>query len=155
MIRSNKVKLPADIILNLIDKYSESIASYYGKINKKLRANKPKYLKKEEKFNLYYFPSSYKLKDNTARLTIGKYTALNYNTYNGNKLYKITDRKYYNKHLISLNGNPFIHLNHYPIQSKQYFEQVKMRRGDVNSEISNNIRNWSYLHQQIRSVGLF
>ena len=45
---ANKVKLPADIILNLIDKYSEGIASYYGKINKKLRANKPKYLKKEE-----------------------------------------------------------------------------------------------------------
>jgi len=58
-----------------------------------------------------------------------------------------TNNYNYNKHLIKLNGNPFIHLNHYPIQSKQYFENVKMRRGDVNSEISNNIRNWSYFKE--------
>ena len=53
----------------------------------------------------------------------------------------------HNKRLISLNANPFIHLNHYPIQSKQYFEKVKMCRGDVNSEISNNIRNWTYFKE--------
>ena len=57
------------------------------------------------------------------------------------------DNKNNNKHLISLNANPFIHLNHYPIQSKQYFEKVKMSRGDVNTAISNNIRNWAYFKE--------
>jgi len=99
---SNKEKLPADIILNLIDKYSEAITSYYGLINKKISANKPKYLNKDEKFNLYYFPSSFKLQSNTARLTIGKYMAENYNKYN-NDLLKITDRKYCNKHNLCSN----------------------------------------------------
>ncbi len=99
---ANKEKLPADVILNLIDKYSEAISSYYGRINKKLPANKPKYLKKDDKFNLYYFPSSYKIEGNTARLTVGKHTAVNYNSYN-NKLYKISDRKYCYKHNLCKN----------------------------------------------------
>jgi len=99
---SNKEKLPADIILNLIDKYSEAITSYYGLINKKISANKPKYLNKDEKFNLYYFSSSFKLQYNMARLTIGKYMAENYNKYN-NDLLKITDRKYCNKHNLCSN----------------------------------------------------
>ena len=33
-------------------------------------------------------------------------------------------------------------LNHYPIQSKEFFEKVKMSRGDVDSNI--NVRDWNY-----------
>ncbi len=98
---TNKEKLPADLTLNLIDKYSEAITSYYGLINKKISANKPKYLNKDEKFNLYYFTSSFKIQANTARLTVGKHIAENYNKYNGNLL-KITKRKYCHKHNICL-----------------------------------------------------
>ena len=35
-------------------------------------------------------------------------------------------------------------LNHYPIQSKKWFERVKMTRGDVGSPLLDNLRNWDY-----------
>jgi len=40
--------------------------------------------------------------------------------------------------------NDKIHLNHYPIQSKEFYEKVKMDRGDVTVKELNNIRNWDY-----------
>lgn len=93
---TNSSKLPADIILNIIDKYYEAIKGYYGKLNKKMKANKPKYLAKTDKFNLFYYPSSYKRINNDVRLTVGKYIANNYNNYCKNSLNKFNDRKYYN-----------------------------------------------------------
>lgn len=51
------------------------------------------------------------------------------------------------KTLRKVNGNPFIHLNHYPIQSKEYFENVKMQRGDVNSKNATNLRDWKYFQE--------
>lgn len=35
-------------------------------------------------------------------------------------------------------------LNHYPIQSKDFFEKVKMTRGDVNQIEYQNVRDWKY-----------
>jgi hypothetical protein len=35
-------------------------------------------------------------------------------------------------------------LNHYPIQSREYFEKVKMTRGDATSDELTNIRDWNY-----------
>jgi len=40
--------------------------------------------------------------------------------------------------------NHLIHLNHYPIQSWEFFEKVKMTRGDVNTKSSDTIRNKKY-----------
>ena len=97
---NNKGRIPADITLNLINKYYEAITSYYGKIGKKLKANKPKFLDKTDRFNLYYFSSSFKIINNIGRLTVGKYISDNYNTFNKNELYKINDRKYCNKNNI-------------------------------------------------------
>jgi len=96
----NKIKLPADIILNIIDKYYEAIKSYYAKLAKKLKATKPKYLDCTERFNLFYYPSSFKIIDNKIRLTIGKHIADNYNNFHENKLYKISNRKYCNSNNI-------------------------------------------------------
>lgn len=45
------------------------------------------------------------------------------------------------------NGNSLIHLNHYPIQSEEYFEKVKITRGDVNSKIDDKIRDWNYFKE--------
>lgn len=42
-------------------------------------------------------------------------------------------------------SNIFI-LNHYPIQSKEYFEKVKMYRGDVFQAWADNVRNWTYFN---------
>ena len=37
-----------------------------------------------------------------------------------------------------------LRLNHYPIQSKRYFESNKMQRGDVASQNADRIRDWRY-----------
>jgi len=37
-----------------------------------------------------------------------------------------------------------IQLNHYAIQSKEFFGNVKMTRGDATTPTSNSIRNWDY-----------
>jgi putative transposase len=149
---ANKEKLPADIILNLIDKYSEAIKSYYGLINKKLPANKPKYLNKDDKFNLYYFPSSFKIKDNIARLTIGKYAALNYNKYN-NDLLKITDRKYCYKYNLCSNIKNKIKKN-YIKTPYGYIHNCEIIDGYyLNLKLPSIIKNKKVKQIQIKSYG--
>jgi hypothetical protein len=39
-----------------------------------------------------------------------------------------------------------LHLNHYAIQSKSFFEKIKMTRGDVDSQKYENIRDWNYFN---------
>ena len=39
-----------------------------------------------------------------------------------------------------------LQLNHYRIQSKEYFRKVKMTRGDVAKEEWNLLRTWDYFH---------
>lgn len=43
-------------------------------------------------------------------------------------------------------GNRLIQLNHYPIQSLDFFRTVKMTRGDVNTSASNHVRDMNYFH---------
>ena len=40
-----------------------------------------------------------------------------------------------------------IQLNHYAIQSKEYYEKVKMSRGDVKSAVYQNVRDWKYFEK--------
>ena len=42
--------------------------------------------------------------------------------------------------------NDKIILNHYPIQSEEYFKKVKMTRGDVNTPDSDKVRDMKYFH---------
>lgn len=54
-----------------------------------------------------------------------------------------------NVHSHNVNGNTInvsdkIQLNHYAIQSREYFEKVKMRRGDV--DVVENVRDWKYFN---------
>ena len=51
--------------------------------------------------------------------------------------------KFYKKLFI----NNLIHLNHYPIQSLNYFKQVKMTRGDVDTFKSDKIRDLNYFKE--------
>ena len=104
---NNKSKLPADVTLNIIDKYYEGIKSYYGLLNKKIKANKPKYLGKQELSNLYYYPSSFKIISNNIRLNVGKYISTLYNSLN---LYKIknSENKYCKyEHIINSNNKKY------------------------------------------------
>jgi hypothetical protein len=43
-------------------------------------------------------------------------------------------------------ANQLIRLNHYPIQSLEFFQKVKMTRGDVLSIVFNNIRDMNYFN---------
>jgi hypothetical protein len=44
-------------------------------------------------------------------------------------------------------ANVLIQLNHYPIQSLEFFQKVKMTRGDVSSSAYENVRDLSYFHR--------
>ena len=134
---NNKNKLPADIILNLIDKYHETITSYYGKINKKLKANKPKYIDKNSRFNLYYFKSSFKIINNIGRLTVGKNISDNYQKFNNFELYKINDRKYCYKHNIIQNV------------FKNKKDYLKLNIGYINK---NKIIDANYVHLKLPKI---
>lgn len=48
--------------------------------------------------------------------------------------------------LKKITENEKIHLNHYPIQSKEFFEKVKMTRGDVGNILSKDVRDWNYFN---------
>ena len=41
-----------------------------------------------------------------------------------------------------------LQLNHYQIQSKEYYEKVKMTRGDVNRGDKEQMRNWAYFYER-------
>jgi hypothetical protein len=43
--------------------------------------------------------------------------------------------------------NELIHLNHYPIQSLEYFQKVKATRGDVHNFYSENVRDMNYFYR--------
>lgn len=52
-----------------------------------------------------------------------------------------------NKYYKQLIANNILHLNHYPIQSLNYFKQVKMTRGDVDTIRSDKIRDINYFNE--------
>ena len=64
---------------------------------------------------------------------------ININTINQ---HKIIDN---NLKIITVNDN--IQLNHYPIQSREFYKKVKLTRGDVESNRSENVRDWSYFEK--------
>jgi IS605 OrfB family transposase len=53
-------------------------------------------INKNEKFNLYYYPSSFKNLNKYIRLTVGKYISNNYNNFCKNELLRASNKKYYN-----------------------------------------------------------
>ncbi len=123
----NKQKLPADITLNIINKYYEAIKSYYAKIQIGMKSNKPKYLDKNSKFGLFYYPSSFKnINKFLVRLTTGEYHADNFNNFQNKKLNKITNRKYYN------NNNIIKTKKHLKKNQKKNF--IKVEDGYINKK---------------------
>lgn len=85
---SNQDKIPPDASDRIITKALTAIKSYYGLINKGIRARLPKFLKKNSLYNLPYAYRSYKLVEkeekkvtiqtNKLRLNVGKYIGANY-----------------------------------------------------------------------------
>jgi len=51
--------------------------------------------------------------------------------------------------------NENIRLNHYQIMSKEYFEKIKMKRGDaVYSQKDDNYRTWSYFNNKDKNINI-
>jgi hypothetical protein len=73
------------------------------------------------------------------------YNEVNYIGSN-NRIVNIRNREYYLSENDSKTclSNSALHLNHYPIQSYEWFKNVKMTRGDVSSLIYKNVRNDEY-----------
>lgn len=75
-------KLPSDVICNIISKVFTTFTSYFGKLKKGLKANKPKYKVKGEKFIIPFYSKSFKIGEynnqKSIRLTVGKYVSKNY-----------------------------------------------------------------------------
>lgn len=59
---------------------------------------------------------------------------------------------YYNTDLVGWNGiqvsNQDVGLNHYQIMSREYYEKVKMTRGDVFGNYWTNLRTWEYFNDR-------
>ena len=68
---------------------------------------------------------------------------------NQKSIWKINDLIQLHVHKSEVRGksivvNSDLQLNHYIIQSREYFQKVKMRRGDVHSIAWDNARTWDY-----------
>jgi len=92
----NKDKLPSDVISNIIKKSSEDYKSYFALKEKGIKPNRPKFLGKDEKFNLIYYNNhAMKIIDNKIRLFTGEYISNNYKQIiKNNNLIKCTNNKY-------------------------------------------------------------
>jgi hypothetical protein len=49
-------------------------------------------------------------------------------------------------------ANHSLHVNHYPLQSLQYFATSKMSRGSANSPLHAHVRNWFYFYSYNKST---
>jgi len=68
----------------------------------------------------------------------------NQEIFSNNTLFTIKDSAFIENFNEDFLSNSFLQLNHYPIQSWDFFSKVKMSRGDVNSAIYTNIRDKNY-----------
>ncbi|ATZ81090.1 putative transposase [Bodo saltans virus] len=145
---NNYDRIPSDIICNTINKAQNTFASYWSKRRKGMFANKPNYIK-DSVFIVPYFERSFIIKNNKARLTVGKYVAANYNTITNNNLICLNEeekteyKKYVDeKYLITTDKNKKIPKN------KNYIIDNKTERKyiDKNDE---NIVNGYYVYIDI------
>ena len=47
----------------------------------------------------------------------------------------------------TISDNTYLQLNHYIIQSREFFEKVKMKRGDATLAANDNVRDWAYFER--------
>lgn len=97
---NHKKILPANVITDLIDKIYCNFKSYYALRSKKIKANKPKYLKETDKFILQFYQASFKINKSKIRLTVGDYITNNIMDILKNDKIEIFNKKYYYKNNI-------------------------------------------------------
>jgi IS605 OrfB family transposase len=75
----NRGKLESTMVCNIFKKAFESYSSYYALLNKGIKANKPKFLNKNTKYNLsYVFSKAININENLVRVFTSKFLANNF-----------------------------------------------------------------------------
>ena len=110
-IGENRNKLPGHIIGKITNKAYTGIQSYYGLKSKGIRANRPKFLGKNELYNIVYDSTSYRINNNKIKLTVGKYIGTNYDKLVDSTFLNLSDPKY-EWETTKPRGTKYVKLNH-------------------------------------------
>jgi putative transposase len=97
--------LQSTMITTVINKVHECINSYYELLRIGQKANKPKFLKHNSKFNLFYSYSDIVVKNNKLFMFTSEYLSKNFNTAFGDHYVNLSNNKYvHKKYLTKING---------------------------------------------------
>ena len=119
-LNDNKEYLPADVILNIIDKSYEAYKSYLALKQKGIKCNRQHFLKKGEQYNLFYTKSSFKLVKKKGNLFI----RLSLGSYVSKKYIDLTN----DKKLVCLNNNEQTNAKVYV--DKKYLTKTNIKQND-------------------------
>lgn len=102
----NKTKyLQSTMIFQVINKVNDSISSYYRLLESGYKANKPKYLKFNDIFNLFYVYSDIVVKNNKVYLFTSEYLSKNFSEVFGNDYIYLDNNKYVHKKYLNKINN--------------------------------------------------
>lgn len=94
----NDGKLDTTMIGSIMTKAHDAYTSYYGLLNKGIKANRPKFLEKNSKYNLIYtFSKALPINENLVKVYTSTYLANNFNTVFGDNYICLTKYKYIDK----------------------------------------------------------
>jgi len=92
--------LQSTMITTIINKLLDCFSSYYALLNLGMNANKPKYLKPNEKFNLIYFYSDIVVNNNILKMYTSNYLSKNFSK-EFTDYVQLTNYKYVHKKYLS------------------------------------------------------
>lgn len=114
----NDGKLDTTMIGSIISKACQSYSSYFALLQKGIKAKNPKFLKKDDLYNLIYTYSKTIKKEESINIYTSTYIAKNFEQF-GDQYIKIFNNKYIDsKYLIDINKNKILKKNNYIINNK-------------------------------------
>ena len=156
--------LPSDLIINIIQKAYKGFCSYYALKEKGIKCNYPKYLSKNDHYNLPYFERSMKIieDDKYIRLTVGEYVSKNYiDIVKDNNLIclNMNDDTYYKKYvneskLLPKYKNKMSKMDNYIVNDKYIDKNNKdiINSYYINIKLPNKIKNNKIKYVEIKPI---
>ena len=113
----NTSKIDTTMIGSIMSKANQAYSSYYALLEKKIKANKPKYLKKDSVYNLLYtFSKTIKIDETHYKIYTSKYISKNFNNVFGDNYSCIANNKYIDKkYLLKISNKKITKKNNYVI----------------------------------------
>ena len=123
--KKHNYKLTYDIIHEIISRAFQNYSSFFALKAKGIKCNIPKFLKFENKFNLFFTYKMFLTKNNNFELNIGDYFGNNYlEITHNNQMTHIEKKLYVNKKYLNIIGNSKIKKSeHYIIDNKYYISK--------------------------------